>query len=133
MGILQSGLLNRAALLAKESLSERMNLAFINMLLGLGIVFSVLILISVIIYLFKFLPNLLNKKDKKQEKSDSSLDQVISQIVEQEEEELELKDDGELVAVITAAIYASMQGAVPADGFIVRSIRKVNNRRRLNA
>lgn len=133
MGILQSGLLNRAAFLAKESLSERLNLAFINMVLGLGIVFAVLILISLIIYLFKFLPNLLNKSEEKQEDSDSSLDHVISRIVEQEEEELELIGDGELVAVITAAIYASMQGTVPADGFIVRSIRKVNNRRRLNA
>lgn len=133
MGILQSGLLNRAAFLAEESLSERLNLAFINMLLGLGIVFAVLILISLIIYLFKFLPNLLNKSEEKQEDTDSSLDHVISRIVEQEEEELELNGDGELVAVITAAIYASMQEAVPADGFIVRSIRKVNNRRRLNA
>lgn len=37
--------------------------------------------------------------------------------------------DTELVAVITAAIYASMGDQVPADGLVVRSIHKVNTKR----
>ncbi len=130
MGILQSGLLSRAALLANESLSDRLKSSTINMIIGLSIVFAVLILISLIIYSFKILPHLLNKREEKHENSDSTIDHVVSYIVEQEEEEL--KDDGELVAVITAAIYASMQENVPIDGFVVRSIRKVNSRRRSN-
>ena len=43
---------------------------------------------------------------------------------EDEEEDEEEVDDLELVAVITAAIAASEN--TPADGLVVRSIRKVN-------
>ena len=43
-----------------------------------------------------------------------------------------LVDDKELVAVITAAIMASMGENVPADGLVVRSIRKVNKKRWAN-
>ncbi|MFT4144078.1 MAG: OadG family protein [Mobilitalea sp.] len=39
-----------------------------------------------------------------------------------------LVDDSELVAVITAAIYASMGDEVPAGGFVVRSIHRTNNK-----
>ena len=38
-------------------------------------------------------------------------------------------DDGELIAVIAAAIAAS-EGKTSTDGFVVRSIRKVNRRKR---
>ena len=51
---------------------------------------------------------------------------AIAQIVSNEEENVE--DDLELVAVITAAIAASE--GTSADGLVVRSIRKVNNRRK---
>ena len=62
----------------------------------------------------------------------SAIDNTVSQIAEKEEleemEEIEeLVDDGELVAVITAAIMASMTSngeEVPADGLIVRSIKR---------
>lgn len=37
--------------------------------------------------------------------------------------------DTELVAVITAAIYASMGDQVPSGGLVVRSIHKVNTKR----
>jgi uncharacterized membrane protein len=37
----------------------------------------------------------------------------------------ELVDDKELAAVITATIYSYMGDAVPADGLVVRSIRRV--------
>jgi len=67
----------------------------------------------------------------KEKETSTTVDHIIAQIVEQEEEEL--NEDFELVAVITAAIYASMGEVVPADGFIVRSIRKVNSKRRMNA
>jgi hypothetical protein len=44
-------------------------------------------------------------------------------------EEEELVDDGELVAVITAAIMAANGGAaVSADKLVVRSIKRVKRR-----
>ena len=45
-----------------------------------------------------------------------------------EKEEVDVTDDYELVAVIAAAIAAS-EGAASTDGFVVRSVRKVNRRR----
>ena len=53
-------------------------------------------------------------------------DNAIAQIVSNEEENVE--DDLELIAVITAAIAASE--GTSTDGLVVRSIRKVNNRRK---
>ena len=41
----------------------------------------------------------------------------------------DVTDDGELIAVIAAAIAAS-EGKTSTDGFVVRSIRKVNRRKR---
>jgi glutaconyl-CoA/methylmalonyl-CoA decarboxylase subunit delta len=75
---------------------------------------------------------LFSKKSHQQEKKNSTpVSNVIEQIAEQEE--VELKDNYELVAVITAAIQAYLGDEVPADGLIVRSIHKVNSRRRMNA
>lgn len=44
-----------------------------------------------------------------------------------------LVDDSELVAVITAAIYASMGDEVPAGGFVVRSIHRTNHKKWMNS
>ena len=41
----------------------------------------------------------------------------------------DVTDDGELIAVIAAAIAAS-EGKTSTDGFVVRSIRKINRRKR---
>ena len=48
---------------------------------------------------------------------------------EPEADELEETDDGELVAVIAAAVAAAMEaaGAEQTNGFVVRSIRRINN------
>ncbi len=43
-----------------------------------------------------------------------------------------LVGDSELVAVITAAIYASMGDEVPAGGFVVRSIHRTNQKKWMN-
>ncbi len=97
---------------------EKMGKAGMNTLLGMGSVFCVLIIIIFVISLFSFLPKLTQKKDKKAEKKDS-VDNTIAQIIENEEN---LVDDLELVAVIAAAI-AAYEGT-SADGFVVRSINK---------
>ena len=50
---------------------------------------------------------------------------ILEEVVEEEE----LVDDGELVAVITAAIMAANGGAaVSADKLVVRSIKRVKRR-----
>lgn len=103
------------------SLGELMKKAALNTVLGMGTVFSVLILISLIISCFTFIPKIqasLSKKPKVDEKP-AAVDHTIAQIIEKEEQ----SDDLELAAVIAAAVAAS-EGAVSADGFVVRSIRK---------
>ena len=114
----QNEVISQAVFLSGNSLSDYVN---INTLFGAVIALTVLFLIMLITYFVKIKPNLL-----KDSSSVNTVDHVIAQIVENEEEEL--IGDNELVAVITAAIYASMGDAVPADGFTVRSIRKVNKR-----
>ena len=105
------------------SFSEMMGKAGLNTLIGMGTVFVVLILISLIISLFQLIPKMqeaLANKDKaaKNLKSEA-VDNTIAQIIEKEE----LSDDLELVAVIAAAVAAS-EGAASTDGYVVRSIRR---------
>ena len=103
----------------------------INTLFGAVVVLAILFLIMLITYFVTIKPNLNVGSSEKAVLSNNSVNHVISQIERDEQEEL--VNDFELVAVITAAIYASMGEAVPADGFVVRSIRKVNSKRWMNA
>lgn len=131
MGIQSILLSNSLSMILQKSLSERLETASLNTLLGLLIVFAVLILIILIIDMFKIIPYIQEKranKVKHTETNNTAVDNVINQIVEKEEAEV-ITDDYELIAVITAAICASMGENVPADGLIVRSIRRVNKRR----
>ncbi|WP_051538118.1 OadG family transporter subunit [Butyrivibrio proteoclasticus] len=104
------------------SKGEKLGNAGLNTLLGMGMAFTILILISLIISLF---PLLFGAKKKKkvndQELAKTAMDNTISQIEEKED----LSSDAELVAVIAAAI-AAYEGSAGTDGFRVRSIRKVN-------
>ncbi|MED9903164.1 MAG: OadG family protein [Lachnospiraceae bacterium] len=111
-----------------QSVSELMMKAAMDTLMGMGTVFVVLILISLIIWALGGIPKLqakLSKKNKKEEVktiTENAVDNTIAQIIEKEEN-AESTDDFELIAVIAAAIAAS-EGAVSTDGFVVRSIRK---------
>ena len=98
---------------------EKMEKAGLNTLLGMGTVFIVLILISLIISLFNLIPKIQAafNKDSGDVKTDA-VDNTIAQIVEKEE----MTDDLELVAVITAAIAAAGQSSGSSDDFVVRSI-----------
>ncbi len=102
---------------------EKMEKAALNTLLGMGTVFVVLILISLIISCFSFIPKWQAaseaRKQKKKMKKTAAVDNTVAQIIEKEE----LSDNLELVAVITAAI-ASETGT-STDGFVVRSIKRV--------
>lgn len=119
--------LESASLNEEANMSDLMTKAALNTLIGMGTVFIVLILISVIIALFGFIPKIQAKmanRGKEEETKIESIDNTIAQIVEKED----VTDDFELVAVIAAAIAAS-EGQTSTDGFVVRSIRKVNRRK----
>lgn len=116
----------------KYSFGELMKNAAMNTVVGMGTVFVILILISLIISCFNIIPKLQERKKKKAEaKADANAvaaDPVVAQIVAKEE----LSDDTELVAVIAAAI-AAYEGSGSTDGFVVRSIRKSSKSKWQNA
>ncbi len=98
------------------SVGEKMSTALMNTLMGMLVVFCVLIIISLIIYCFNIFPYLEKKKAAKREPAKSD---VVTQIEVREEQQT---DDGELIAVIAAAIAAAE--GTSTDGFVVRSIRR---------
>lgn len=103
-----------------ETMGDLMVRAALNTLLGMGTVFIVLILISLIISSFTFIPKIQAKFEKK----DTPVQVSAAPVAEPEIQEEELVDDTELVAVIAAAI-AEYEGT-GTDGFRVRSIRRAN-------
>jgi len=120
-----------AALNPMATMGNLMTKAALNTLIGMGTVFVVLVLICLIISCFGFIPKIqaaFSKKNKKEDVKTTGIDNAMSQIATQEES-VDVSDDLELVAVIAAAIAAS-EGATSTDGFVVRSIRKVNRGRR---
>ena len=116
------------------SMGEILSKAGLNTLLGMGTVFCVLIIICVIISLLKYIPKLQEAFSRKNtaapapeistaQASEAPAQSAPAQPAQETQAEAEdVTDDSELVAVIAAAIAASEE--VPADGFIVRSIRR---------
>lgn len=113
---LQSASLNPTA-----SMGELMSKAALNTLIGMGTVFIVLILISLIISCFRFINRAQDAAAKKKAAAGASGGEAVGN--EAAEIAVDETDDLELVAVIAAAIAAS-EGAASADGFVVRSIRR---------
>ena len=107
----------------KYSLATTLKNAALNTVMGLGTVFVVLALLIFIISLFKYIPGSAAAK-KKEEKEAAPAPVPVPAAAPA----APAYDDKELVAVITAAIAAS-EGTSPS-GFVVRSIRKINRKRR---
>lgn len=110
-----------------QSIGELMGKAAMDTVMGMGTVFVVLILISLIIWAMGGIPKLQEKLKKKkkeevQKLKEEAVDNTIAQIIEKEEQ-TGTADDLELAAVIAAAV-AAYEGAAGTDGFVVRSIRK---------
>lgn len=99
-----------------STMGELMTKAALNTVIGMGTVFAVLILISLIISCFGVL-------HKFQERKKQGAAKAVVESVPVQEEIVDETDDLELVAVIAAAV-AACQGAASTDGFVVRSIRK---------
>ena len=118
-----------------QSMGDRFGNAGLNTLMGLGIVFLVLILISLIISAFGIIHKLEEKKAGKKRKvvpeADARVRGVGSEAAALPDHAAvpeEVTDDRELVAVIAAAI-AAFEGTDPS-GFTVRSIRRIQNNSR---
>ena len=122
--------LESASLNPVSTTGELMGKAALNTLIGMGTVFVVLILISLIISCFGFIPKIQAKAAKRKERKKAEkatgektgIDNAVAQITAQEEV-ADAADDLELAAVIAAAI-AAYEGSASTDGFVVRSIRR---------
>lgn len=118
--------LNSITISAHYSTAEILEKAGLNTVLGMGTVFVVLIFISFIISLFKFIPAIERKFLKNTEV------QAKSALAESEEVDMvsdtaripgqDKDNNSELAAVIGAAIAAAEGRS--ADGFIVRSVKR---------
>lgn len=104
------------------TMGEKMEQAGLNTLMGIGIVFLMLIFLSFLISQFKHIGKLADKLEGKSAAPAAPAPALAPAVVEEEPEE-ELADDGELVAVIAAAI-AAYEGSTSTDGFVVRSIKR---------
>lgn len=113
--------LESASLNPSATVGELMGRAGLNTLIGMGTVFAVLILISLLISCFKFISRI-QEGGRKKAAAKSAVEETAVQESAQEAVEEET-DDLELVAVITAAI-AAFEADAPAGGFVVRSIRR---------
>ena len=107
------------------STGEILQKAGLNTILGMGTVFVVLIFISFIIYLFKYIPVIQDKFAKKNKGDDkAAAPAAVAPVVPAVEEG---SDDEELVAAIAAAI-AAYEGT-STDDFVVRSIKRRKSNR----
>ena len=105
----------------KETIGRSVRKAALNTLIGLGIVFVVLMFLTFLISQIHWIPDILNGRKKKEEAAAPAAP-TPAPAPAAVEEAVDETDDLELVAVISAAIAASED--VPADGFVVRSIRR---------
>lgn len=102
----------------QESMASKMISAGTNTIIGMGVVFCVLIFISLIISCFAFIPKITEKIQNRK----NGTKEVQDTFVEQPSMEVTIEDNTELIAVIAAAIAASEQTST--DSFVVRSIRR---------
>jgi sodium pump decarboxylase gamma subunit len=107
------------------SMSEKIQQAALNTLLGMGTTFTVLILLALVIALFgKIVGGASNRTTQKKSAAAPAAAPAPAAVASVEEE---LADDMELVAVIAAAV-AAYEGKQSTDGFVVRSIRKARRK-----
>ena len=107
------------------SLAANMQRAGMNTLMGNGIVFLMLLFLSFVIGLFKYIEKFQNVgKKKAAEEAPKAEEAPAPAIAQSEAADEDFADDLELVAVISAAIaaYENTSG----DSFVVRSIKKSN-------
>lgn len=103
---------------ADDTFGEAVTKAALNTVLGMGMAFFMLGLIAIIIkFVFPPINKMSQKKTAPAPAKAAAPAAPAAPVVE------ETYDDGELIAVIAAAIAAS-EGRTSTDGFVVRSIRR---------
>ena len=118
-----------------DEMAETLADAGQNTIIGMGVVFLILILISLVISAFKLIgtaqeKNAKRKEAKQQKNAPAPVPAPASPVQEADAaedfgEEEDAADDMELIAVIAAAIAASEN--TDPSGIVVRSIRKVSS------
>lgn len=106
---------------AEKTMGQKMEEAVLNTLMGVCVVFCMLLFLSFLISQFKHISKLEEGFKKKNAPAAPAPAPVAAPAPVEEEE---VVDDGELIAVIAAAIAAA-EGTT-TDGFVVRSIKKSN-------
>lgn len=106
---------------AEKTMGQKMEEAVLNTLMGVCVVFAMLLFLSFLISQFKHI-NKLEEGFKKKNAPAAPAPAPVAAPAPVEEEEV--ADDGELIAVIAAAIAAAE--GTSTDGFVVRSIKKSN-------
>ena len=109
---------------------EKMAKAGMNTLMGMGVVFVVLIFISWLISMFKYI-SVFEAKMKAKKNAAAAAPAAPAAApapTAAPAEEENLTDDTELVSVITAAIAAYEGKETVDNGLVVRSIKRVSNR-----
>lgn len=101
-----------------KTLGDKMKMAALNTVLSMAIVFLVLIFIALLISCFKFIGMIQNKANNKAADT-ATVEAVAAPAVA--DGGVDVTDDLELVAVITAAIAAATESE-STDGLVVRSI-----------
>jgi len=116
------------------TLGVMMQKAAMNTLMGICIVFLMLAFLSFLISKIHFIPEAIEARKKKDEPAPAAAPAPApapAPVAPVVEEEVNPEDDLELVAVITAAIAAFRESETTVntgDAYVVRSIKKVNNR-----
>lgn len=108
---------------SRQSMGQRLGVAGANTIIGLLTVFTILILLSLIIYSFKFVNKLTTPPTRKGNAPEPAAAPAVKTAPAAVSETQEAEMDPALVAVIAAAIAAAEEK--PVEGFIVRSIRRV--------
>ncbi|HIZ73770.1 MAG TPA: OadG family protein [Candidatus Mediterraneibacter stercoravium] len=108
---------------ADYTTGEILQKAGLNTILGMGTVFVVLIFLSFVIWLLKFIPVLETRFRKSGDAEDTAqTPDEEPERLQPAAEEINPSEDEELAAVIAAAIAAAE--GTSTDGFVVRSIRR---------
>ncbi|MCC8137542.1 MAG: OadG family protein [Clostridiales bacterium] len=114
------------------TLGVMMQKAAMNTLMGICIVFLMLALLSFLISKIHYIPEALEARKKgKEEPAPAPKPAAAPAPAVEEAVEVNPADDLELIAVITAAIAAAREEdstVNTGDAYVVRSIKKVNNR-----
>ena len=116
--------MNNLFLLARNiQPQDNVSLAISTTLLGMLVVFMVLIIICAVLYIFKFVAYLNEKKAEnlKSEVVNNSSETIVKPEAESENN-VQSTTDYSLIAVITAAI--AVQENTSPDKLVIRSIRK---------